>query len=90
MFGLGIWEIAIIVVVILLIFKPEDIPKLIRNLGRVTRQLKDMYRGVSSVVHDIGRDVDYTSDATKGNSSYDKLWKRVSTGKEKTEDLREQ
>ena len=89
MFGLGIWEIAVIVVVILLIFKPEDIPKLIRNLGRVTRQLKDMYRGVSSVVNDLGKDINYTNDASKGKSKYENLWKRVTTEKEDPENPRE-
>ena len=88
MFGLGIWEIAIIVVVILLIFKPEDIPKLIRNLGKVTRQMKDMYRGVSSVVTDMGKDMDFTNDGIKSKTNYKDLWKRVSTNDNDSEDQR--
>ena len=58
MFGLGIWEIGVIVVVVLILFKPEDIPKLLRNFGRVSRQLKDLLRSASSTVSDMGREFD--------------------------------
>jgi Tat protein translocase TatB subunit len=40
MFGLGIWELAVILVVALLVLGPEKLPKVARQLGRVTRELR--------------------------------------------------
>ena len=40
MFGLGIWEVAVIVIVALLVLGPEKLPKVARQLGRVTRELR--------------------------------------------------
>ncbi len=40
MFGLGIWEFAIILIVALLVLGPEKLPKVARQLGRVTRELR--------------------------------------------------
>ena len=40
MFGLGIWEIALILVVALLVLGPEKLPKVARQLGRGMRELR--------------------------------------------------
>ncbi|MBN1834393.1 MAG: twin-arginine translocase TatA/TatE family subunit [Spirochaetales bacterium] len=34
MFGLGLWEILIIAVVAILLIRPQDLPKVLRRLGR--------------------------------------------------------
>jgi len=40
MFGLGFTEIIIILVVILVVVKPEDLPKLFKKIGQLYRELK--------------------------------------------------
>ena len=51
MFGLGPMEVGIIVVVLLLIFGPRQIPKIGTALGETAAQL----RGIGSA-HDEGKD----------------------------------
>lgn len=40
MFGLGFTEIIIILVVILVVVKPEDLPKFFKKIGQLYRELK--------------------------------------------------
>lgn len=40
MFGLGIWEVAVILVVALLVLGPERLPKVARQLGRGLREVR--------------------------------------------------
>ena len=40
MFGLGIWEFALILIVALLVLGPEKLPRVARQLGRFTRELR--------------------------------------------------
>jgi len=40
MFGIGVWEIVVIVLVALLVLGPEKLPDVARQLGRIMRDLK--------------------------------------------------
>ena len=40
-FGIGIWEILILLLVILLVFGPKRLPEMGRSLGRGMREFKD-------------------------------------------------
>jgi Sec-independent protein translocase protein TatA len=40
MFGLGIWELVIIIIVVVLFVKPEDLPKFFRKVGKLYGELK--------------------------------------------------
>ena len=44
-FGIGIWEIAILLLVALLIFGPKRLPEMGRSLGRGMREFKDSITG---------------------------------------------
>ena len=44
-FGIGIWEIVILLVVALLIFGPKRLPEMGRSLGRGLREFKDSVTG---------------------------------------------
>ncbi len=44
-FGIGIWEIAILLLVALLIFGPKRLPEMGRSLGRGMREFKDSVSG---------------------------------------------
>jgi sec-independent protein translocase protein TatA len=44
-FGIGIWEILILLLVILLVFGPKRLPEMGRSLGRGFREFKDSVSG---------------------------------------------
>ncbi len=50
MFGLGITEILLILVLALLVLGPEKLPETARQLGKITGQLK---RAMDDIRHDI-------------------------------------
>ncbi len=44
-FGIGVWEIAILLLVALLVFGPKRLPEMGRSLGRGMREFKDSVTG---------------------------------------------
>jgi sec-independent protein translocase protein TatA len=44
-FGIGIWEILVLLLVALLIFGPKRLPEMGRSLGRGLREFKDSVTG---------------------------------------------
>ena len=47
-FGIGIWEILILLLVVLLVFGPKRLPEMGRSLGRGMREFKDSVTGKDS------------------------------------------
>jgi sec-independent protein translocase protein TatA len=45
-FGIGIWEILILLLVALLVFGPKRLPEMGRSLGRGMREFKDSISGI--------------------------------------------
>lgn len=56
MFGLGRIEILIIVVVVLLLSRPEDVPRMLRTIGRFVGKAKRMADSVQSEVRSFTRE----------------------------------
>lgn len=52
-FGIGIWEILILLLVALLIFGPKRLPEMGRSLGRGLREFKDSVTGKSDEVDEV-------------------------------------
>ena len=48
-FGIGIWEILILLLVILLVFGPKRLPEMGRSLGRGMREFKDSISGAKDM-----------------------------------------
>ena len=46
-FGIGVWEILVLLLVALLIFGPKRLPEMGRSLGRGLREFKDSISGKS-------------------------------------------
>jgi len=45
-FGIGIWEILILLLVVLLVFGPKRLPEMGRSLGKGMREFKDSISGI--------------------------------------------
>ena len=54
-FGIGIWELLILLLVLLLVFGPKRLPEMGRQLGKGMREFKDSVSGG-------GKDDDYVDD----------------------------
>jgi len=65
----GPWEIALILVVILLLFGGRKLPEMARGLGRGLRIFKDEVKGVKSDVEDAGKDEGDDTSKTDGGDT---------------------
>jgi sec-independent protein translocase protein TatA len=54
-FGIGIWEILILLLVVLLVFGPKRLPEMGRSLGRGMREFKDSISGKDEPDDDFRR-----------------------------------
>jgi sec-independent protein translocase protein TatA len=57
-FGIGVWELAILLLVALLVFGPKRLPEMGRSLGRGMREFKDSVSGNSRDDDDDDRERD--------------------------------
>jgi sec-independent protein translocase protein TatA len=59
LFGsLGFWEIALIVLVIILLFGGKKIPELMKGLGKGVRSFKEGMKDVEDDVKEIKKDIE--------------------------------
>ena len=59
LFGsLGFWEIALIVLVIILLFGGKKIPELMRGLGKGVKSFKEGMKDVEDDVKEIKKDIE--------------------------------
>ncbi len=59
LFGsLGFWEIALIVLAIVLLFGGKKIPELMRGIGKGLKSLKEGMKDVEEDVQDIKKDIE--------------------------------
>jgi sec-independent protein translocase protein TatA len=65
-FGIGIWEILILLLVLLLVFGPKRLPEMGRQLGKGMREFKDSISGSGK---DDDDDEPRRSELTAGESS---------------------
>ena len=52
-FGIGIWELLILLLVLLLVFGPKRLPEMGKQLGKGMREFKDSVTGDSKEDEDI-------------------------------------
>jgi sec-independent protein translocase protein TatA len=55
-FGIGIWELLILLLVLLLVFGPKRLPEMGRQLGKGMREFKDSVAGVTKLGGDDDED----------------------------------
>ena len=65
MFGLGMWEVAVLFLVALLVLGPEKLPKVARKLGRGLREIRRAASELQANLAEADQEVrSYTSDTT--------------------------
>ena len=57
-FGIGIWELLILLLVLLLVFGPKRLPEMGRQLGKGMREFKDSVSGSEKDLDDDHHTVD--------------------------------
>ena len=57
MFGLGLWEIVIIVVAAIIFIRPRDLPTFLRNLGKLYRRITDLYKDMSEMMKNVENEI---------------------------------
>ena len=58
MFGIGFGEILVVLLIAIVFIRPEDLPKFLRNAGRLYGQLKRMYNEVIHAKEKIIKEID--------------------------------
>ncbi len=63
MFGIGMFEIILILVVVLLVFGPRRLPEMARSIGKVLREIRKGTQGLEDAINsqppeDIRREVE--------------------------------
>ena len=52
MFGIGLWELIIIGIVIIVFIKPKDLPRFMRKIGKIYKDLQGMNTMVKKQIND--------------------------------------
>ena len=68
MFGIGPWEIVVIVIVALIFVRPRDLPVILRKAGRFFAELRSLRDDVTRSLADVERDIE-SSAATDAGST---------------------
>jgi Tat protein translocase TatB subunit len=58
MFGIGPWEIVVIVIVALIFIRPSDLPALLRKVGRFFAELRGLRDDVTKSLSELERDLE--------------------------------
>ena len=62
MFGLGFWEITIILAVAVIILKPQDVPVFLRKLGKAYKWLTDLAKNFTNIIKDAENEIQKSAD----------------------------
>jgi sec-independent protein translocase protein TatB len=65
MFGLGIWEIAAIALVALIVIRPKDLPVFMRSIGRLYHKALDLHRGLTRALEEPAEEMKRQMEAAK-------------------------
>ena len=58
MFGIGFSEAVLLFFVIIVLIRPDDLPKFLRSAGRFYGKVRKMYKEIVSVKDDIIKEID--------------------------------
>ena len=67
MFGIGLSEIGVIVLIILVLLNPKDLPKIARKVGKLVRKFQDAKGKFDEEVREVEKDIKQPFDNAKKN-----------------------
>jgi sec-independent protein translocase protein TatB len=68
MFGLGFWEIIIILLAVIVLINPKEMPKIARKLGRWYRKVRNIQEKVGKEVKDFENEIRETKSGKEKNN----------------------
>ncbi len=81
MFGLGFWEIILILLVAVIFLRPDDLPIFLRKLGKLYKRLMDVYRDMTRMINEpVDMISDESSEGGEGTSADDASSKKGPAG----------
>ena len=86
MLSFGFSEIALVVVIIIIVIGPKDIPKLLKQLGNLSKSLKNASRQFKSSINELSEEEDL-KDIKKSISAISDIKKNFDPTKELKEEL---
>jgi len=63
MFGIGFWETIAIIIIIIIVVKPEDIPKFVYRVGKFLGEIKRSYDILIDTLKELEQQVKEPADA---------------------------
>ena len=67
MFGIGFSEIVVILLVMIIFIRPEDLPKTLRSLGRLYGKLRLIYKEIMDSRAEIMKEIEKASTFDESN-----------------------
>ena len=71
MFGIGLWELLIVVAVSIVFIRPKDLPVVFQNLGRLYRRIRSFQRTFAEMARDIESEIHQSASTVKPDSEKD-------------------
>jgi Sec-independent protein translocase protein TatA len=62
MFGISLPEVVLILIIIIIFVRPEDLPKFLRSAGRLYGKAKRMYKEVIGVTNQVVKEINSIAD----------------------------
>lgn len=69
MFGIGLSEILIILLAIIILIRPEDLPKFVRTVGKLYGKLKHYYNEAVGFKDEVIKEIDRAADWEEKSAS---------------------
>jgi len=68
MFGIGFWEIIIILILIIIFINPRDLPGIFRKIGRFYKQITGFYNDMLKIVDEMEKNIKLSSIGKVGSN----------------------
>ena len=68
MFGIGFFEFMAIALVALILIRPDDLPRVVRKIGKLYRQAADQLKAVKRVINDLEEELTQSGESTEGEN----------------------
>ncbi len=57
MFGIGFWETIVIILIILIVIKPDDLPKFFHKMGKIIGEIRHSYDIFMDTIRNLDEEI---------------------------------